>query len=139
MSGSSPDFFQAVLNTRRVFGIIERNIGHADNRVHRGADVMRHLGEKIGFCLAGCIRGLKRLVHAALVVEEAFDGCPLRLVLVQDKNKAGIPVKRRGKQAQQAAVWLVAERSYIHTAHECGKNWKNIAERLSGDRHRGKL
>ena len=59
------NFAQAVLYLLRVFQVGVRNRRHADNPVHRGADIVAHIGKEFAFCLVCAHRACTRVLQRA--------------------------------------------------------------------------
>ena len=61
-----PDLFQIGPGLRREIRIPQGNVVKTDDRVHRGADLMAHVGEKACLCPAALLR--QRLFHFDLLL-----------------------------------------------------------------------
>ena len=54
---------------------VERQVGHADDAVHRRADLVAHVGEKLALHAAGALGGVARLAQlAAVLLDAAAEG-----------------------------------------------------------------
>ncbi len=63
MPAGERDLFQTVLHSHRILNICHRDRCHTDNPVHRRADVMAHIGQKLTFRQIGADRLPLRLIQ----------------------------------------------------------------------------
>ena len=66
MRAGAGDLLEVVLHPLPVLQMALGQLGHAQNGVHGGSDIVAHLGEKVALGLAGLLRLLQRVLQQQL-------------------------------------------------------------------------
>ena len=62
------DFLKILSGFRRRIRVVQGDAVQTDDGVHGGADLMAHVGQECGFCLAGLLRGRQRITESLLLL-----------------------------------------------------------------------
>ena len=148
MSGGLAHLVQAIDHMRRIVGVRQRNIRHADDGVHRSANVMAHVGEKTAFGGIGFFRTrdgvLQFLSRGIQHLPERFrrhiitaDGQEPKLFFQRDQAKGQFGVRFPQKQVPAVHTGLFhgffqsgkkAGRHRIETHCDRGRNYPALGE-----------
>ncbi len=91
MVSGSHDFFEVFFYLIPAVNMGNGQSRKADDRIHRRADVVRHIGKKYAFCFACAVRLQKSVFEQALLFHFAAD---FRIYAAQSQDNSVAVVKR---------------------------------------------